>query len=41
VCRNDPHALNRPINCHFCHQPIAFEELAEGAALPAHKKCIR
>ena len=32
---------NNPTNCHFCHQPIALEELAAAGAMPAHKKCIR
>lgn len=32
---------NNPINCHFCHQPVALEELAGAAAMPAHRNCIR
>ena len=29
------------INCLFCGQPIAAEELSESSHVPAHKKCIK
>jgi pimeloyl-ACP methyl ester carboxylesterase len=29
------------INCLLCHKPIAAEDLYQGAAIPAHKNCIR
>lgn len=35
-----PHALTA-LSCHFCGQPVAVEDLAESAALFAHRKCIR
>ncbi|MGB8477742.1 MAG: hypothetical protein WCE63_02740 [Acidobacteriaceae bacterium] len=35
-----PHALT-PMGCHFCGQPVAMKDLAESAALFAHKKCVR
>jgi hypothetical protein len=35
-----PHALTA-MRCHFCGEPVAMEELAESAALYAHKGCVR
>jgi len=35
-----PHALTA-LSCHFCGQPVAMEDLAESAALFAHRKCVR
>lgn len=28
-------------NCFFCHQPVQPQDLFNGAALPAHRNCIR
>lgn len=39
-----PNPIHHPqaaIGCHFCGQPVAMEDLAESAALFAHKKCVR
>ena len=35
-----PYALTA-IGCHFCGQPVAMEDLAESAAVFAHRKCVR
>jgi hypothetical protein len=36
---NSP-APHSPLNCLFCHQSIAPEDLAREAAVPAHRQCI-
>jgi hypothetical protein len=34
-------SADAPIQCFFCHQPIALEELSEASHVPAHKKCVK
>jgi hypothetical protein len=34
-------ADDAPIKCHVCHEPVARENLFEGAHIPAHRACIK